>query len=71
MACIIEDSQQLRYELIRAHKFKKGMDSDKAEEDFIVLAQTLPHYGGHFYTSVWVSTLLFSIHLRRTFCRDN
>lgn len=34
---------------------KQGMEAERAEEDFIALAQTLPHYGGHFYTASWVS----------------
>ncbi|KAI4457359.1 ferm domain (protein4.1-ezrin-radixin-moesin) family [Holotrichia oblita] len=53
MACAINDSTSLRYELTRAHKFKIGLDTERAEEDFILLAQTLPHYGGHFYTALW------------------
>lgn len=48
------DNESLRNELTRAHKYKKGLDVDRAEEDFIQLAQTLPHYGGHFYTATWV-----------------
>lgn len=35
------------------------MDCEKSEHDFITLAQTLPHYGGHFYTATWVSFLAF------------
>lgn len=55
MSCVIEDSERLKRELIKAHISKSGLDSEKAEEDFITYAQTLPHYGGHFYTATWVS----------------
>lgn len=56
MTCVIEDSKSLRYDLTRAHKYKMGLDVERAEEDFILLAQTLSHYGGHFYTATWVNT---------------
>lgn len=55
MSCMIDDSQRLKQELIKAHISKKGLHVDKVEEDFISFAQTLPHYGGHFYTATWVS----------------
>lgn len=55
MSCVIEDSKRLRQELIKAHISKKGLDPEKAEQDFITFAQSLPHYGGHFYTATWVS----------------
>ncbi|KAG5898827.1 hypothetical protein JTB14_018787 [Gonioctena quinquepunctata] len=54
MSCVIEDSDRLRRELIKAHVSKSGMDAEKAEQDFIIFAQTLPHYGGHFYTATWM-----------------
>ncbi|KRT85480.1 FERM domain containing protein [Oryctes borbonicus] len=54
MTCAIDDSKGLRADLTRAHKYKLGLDTERAEEDFILLAQTLPHYGGHFYTATWV-----------------
>ncbi|XP_018565940.1 uncharacterized protein LOC108906965 [Anoplophora glabripennis] len=54
MSCVIEDSKRLRQELIKAHISKKGLDPEKAEQDFITFAQSLPHYGGHFYTATWV-----------------
>ncbi|GJQ69615.1 hypothetical protein Trydic_g6706 [Trypoxylus dichotomus] len=54
MSCAIDDSKSLRVDLTRAHKYKLGLDTERAEEDFILLAQTLPHYGGHFYTATWV-----------------
>lgn len=55
MTYAVEDLKALRQELVRAHMSKCGLDSEKAEHDFIVLAQGLPHYGGHFYTATWVS----------------
>lgn len=58
MSCAISDLSSLRQELIRAHMMKYGMDVEKAEQDFIILAQSLPHYGGHFYTATWVSISL-------------
>nr|XP_023012929.1 tyrosine-protein phosphatase non-receptor type 13-like [Leptinotarsa decemlineata] len=54
MSCIIEDSDRLRQELIKGHVAKSGLDPEKAEQDFIIFAQTLPHYGGHFYTATWM-----------------
>lgn len=55
MSCAIDDSKRLQKELIKAHISKKGLDCEKAEQDFIIVAQSLPHYGGHFYTATWVS----------------
>lgn len=55
MMGMFEDQVFLRKELVKAHKTKYGTEPEKAEHDFIVLAQTLPHYGGHFYTATWVS----------------
>lgn len=54
MTCVVDNLDSLRQELTRAHKTKYGMDAEKAEHDFIVLAQSLAHYGGHFYTATWV-----------------
>ncbi|XP_072376370.1 FERM and PDZ domain-containing protein 2-like isoform X1 [Diabrotica undecimpunctata] len=54
MSSAIENTEKLRHELIQAHVLKHGMDGDKAEESFISLAQSLPHYGGHFYTATWI-----------------
>ncbi|KAL3277654.1 hypothetical protein HHI36_013000 [Cryptolaemus montrouzieri] len=54
MTCAIDDHKYLREELIRAHKNKCGLDQEKAEQDFISLAQKLTHYGGHFYTATWI-----------------
>lgn len=59
MSCAIEDSERLKQELIKAHKSKAGLENEKAEQDFITYAQTLPHYGGHFYTATWVSAHFF------------
>lgn len=55
MSAVVDDRNHLKRELIRSHKFKMGLDCDKAEEDFIIAAQNLPHYGGHFYTASWVT----------------
>lgn len=52
------DSGRLKNELIKAHLSKAGYDNGKAELDFITYAQKLPHYGGHFYSATWVSSLL-------------
>lgn len=57
MSCAIEDSERLKQELIKAHISKAGLENEKAEQDFITYAQTLPHYGGHFYTATWVCNL--------------
>lgn len=54
MVCAFGDADFLRGELVKAHKSRYGMDCEKAEHDFITVAQTLPHYGGHFYTATWV-----------------
>ncbi|XP_057655604.1 tyrosine-protein phosphatase non-receptor type 13-like isoform X1 [Diorhabda carinulata] len=54
MSSAVENVEKLKLELIQAHKFKYGMDSEKAEESFILLAQTFPHYGGHFYNARWI-----------------
>lgn len=48
------DNKKMREDMIRMHKNKIGIETDKAEEDFILLSQSLPHYGGHFYTATWV-----------------
>lgn len=58
MTSMVGNLDVLRRELIRAHFSKYGMETEKAEHDFIVLAQSLPHYGGHFYTATWVSIFL-------------
>lgn len=54
MSSAVENVEKLKHELIQAHKSKYGMDPEKAEESFISLAQTFPHYGGHFYTAGWI-----------------
>ncbi|CAH0553791.1 unnamed protein product [Brassicogethes aeneus] len=54
MSSIIQDSKRLRQELIKAHISKTGLDIEKAEQDFIIVAQSLPQYGGHFYTALWM-----------------
>lgn len=55
MICSISDPRNLREEMIRMHELKVGIDPEKAEEDFILLSQSLSHYGGHFYTATWVN----------------
>lgn len=54
MISLTSDNRNLREEMIRMHRIKIGIESEKAEEDFILLSQSLPHYGGHFYTATWV-----------------
>lgn len=56
MSCAFGDCDFLRSEMVKAHKSRYGMDCEKAEHDFITVAQTLPHYGGHFYTATWVKS---------------
>jgi len=46
-ACVEADA--LRAQLHRAHRDRRGMDSNKAEEMFITHAQSLPDYGSHYY----------------------
>jgi hypothetical protein len=46
-ACL--DADALRAQLHRAHRDRRGMDSNKAEEMFITHAQSLPDYGSHYY----------------------
>lgn len=65
MSCAIENVESLKQELIKAHISKAGLENEKAEQDFIMYAQSLPHYGGHFYTATWVSKLMDSV------CRKN
>ncbi|KAF5300403.1 hypothetical protein FQA39_LY02202 [Lamprigera yunnana] len=50
----LEECKHLRQELTLSHITKRGLSAEKAEEDFMIFAQTLPHYGGHFYTALWV-----------------
>jgi hypothetical protein len=54
MSCAVDDQFSLKQGLIRSHINKRGLSTEKAEQDFIILAQSLPHYGGHFYTATWV-----------------
>lgn len=39
----------LRSRLHQAHRQRRGLDSEKAEEMFISHAQSLPDYGAHYY----------------------
>lgn len=59
MACAFSDPNFLRRELVKAHRSRYGMEYEKAEHEFITIAQTLPHYGGHFYTASWVKLFIF------------
>lgn len=43
------DADALRAQLHRAHRDRRGLDSNKAEEMFITHAQSLPDYGSHYY----------------------
>ncbi|KAL0126668.1 hypothetical protein PUN28_005208 [Cardiocondyla obscurior] len=43
------DADTLRAQLHRAHRDRRGLDSNKAEEMFITHAQSLPDYGSHYY----------------------
>ncbi|KAJ3665066.1 hypothetical protein Zmor_000580 [Zophobas morio] len=54
MSCAVDDQYSLRQGLIRSHISKSGLSGEKAEQDFIILAQSRPHYGGHFYTATWM-----------------
>ncbi|CAK9796355.1 FERM and PDZ domain-containing protein 2 [Anthophora quadrimaculata] len=42
-------AEALRGRLHQAHRDRRGLDSNKAEEMFITHAQTLPDYGSHYY----------------------
>ncbi|XP_076254755.1 FERM and PDZ domain-containing protein 2-like isoform X1 [Rhynchophorus ferrugineus] len=54
MASVVDDQKRLRKELIKAHVSKKGLEREKAEQDFIIFTQSLSYYGGHFYTATWM-----------------
>ncbi|XP_076672458.1 uncharacterized protein LOC143371323 isoform X5 [Andrena cerasifolii] len=42
-------TEALRARLHQAHRDRRGLDSNKAEEMFVTHAQTLPDYGSHYY----------------------
>ncbi|KAG7213100.1 hypothetical protein KM043_002423 [Ampulex compressa] len=42
-------AETLRARLHQAHRDRRGLDSNKAEEMFITNAQSLPDYGSHYY----------------------
>ncbi|KAK5649235.1 hypothetical protein RI129_000264 [Pyrocoelia pectoralis] len=54
VSCNSDEYKCLRKELTLAHMTRRGLSTERAEENFMILAQTLPHYGGHFYTAIWV-----------------
>lgn len=58
MLRVMDDHNHFKRELIHSHMCKRGQSGEKAEQDFILLAQSLPHYGGHFYTATWVIKIL-------------
>ncbi|XP_066594584.1 tyrosine-protein phosphatase non-receptor type 13-like [Prorops nasuta] len=43
------NSQVLRMKLHQAHRERYGLDSNKAEDMFVIHAQSLPDYGSHYY----------------------
>ncbi|XP_031358512.1 uncharacterized protein LOC116182151 [Photinus pyralis] len=54
VSCNSDEYKCLKEDLTLAHMTRRGLSTDRAEENFMILAQTFPHYGGHFYTAVWV-----------------
>ncbi|KAJ8674656.1 hypothetical protein QAD02_010442 [Eretmocerus hayati] len=46
-----DSGEALRKRLQQAHRERRGLDANKAEEMFITHAQTLPDYGSHYYTA--------------------
>ncbi|ERL85090.1 FERM and PDZ domain-containing protein 2 [Dendroctonus ponderosae] len=53
MISLAQDERRLKQELAGAHAAHQGLARAVAEDRFISLAQSLPHYGGHFYSAVW------------------
>lgn len=51
----LEKNENFRHNLSKAHIQRSGLFVEKAEEDFILLAQSLPNYGVHFYSATLVS----------------
>ncbi|XP_012276692.1 uncharacterized protein LOC105697695 [Orussus abietinus] len=43
------EAEALKMRLHQAHRDRRGLDANKAEEMFIVHAQALPDYGSHYY----------------------
>ncbi|XP_077274503.1 uncharacterized protein LOC143904090 isoform X1 [Temnothorax americanus] len=62
-ACV--DADTLRAQLHRAHRDRRGLDSNKAEEMFITHAQSLPDYGSHYYIATVDSKELEKLMVRQ------
>lgn len=59
------DADTLRAQLHRAHRDRRGLDSNKAEEMFITHAQSLPDYGSHYYIATVDSKELEKLMVRQ------
>lgn len=59
------DADTLRAQLHRAHRDRRGLDSNKAEEMFITHAQSLPDYGSHYYIATVDSKELEKLMMRQ------
>lgn len=46
-----DSGEALRKRLQQAHRERRGLDANKAEEMFINHAQSLPDYGAHYYVA--------------------
>lgn len=55
-----EEGASIRAQLQEAHKRRHGLDPGRAEELFIGLSQSMPHYGSHFYHAVAITKNLES-----------
>lgn len=59
------DANTLRAQLHHAHRDRRGLDSNKAEEMFITHAQSLPDYGSHYYIATVDSKELEKLMVRQ------
>lgn len=59
------DADTLRAQLHCAHRDRRGLDSNKAEEMFITHAQSLPDYGSHYYIATVDSKELEKLMMRQ------
>ncbi|KYN05665.1 FERM and PDZ domain-containing protein 2 [Cyphomyrmex costatus] len=59
------DADTLRAQLHRAHRDRRGLDSNNAEEMFITHAQSLPDYGSHYYIATVDSKELEKLMMRQ------
>ncbi|XP_049811358.1 tyrosine-protein phosphatase non-receptor type 13-like [Schistocerca nitens] len=55
-----EEGACIRAQLQEAHKRRHGLDPGRAEELFIGLSQSMPHYGSHFFHAVAIAKNLES-----------